>query len=68
MIDTRNYMTHYNQDLKNKSAQSNSLYKLTIMLEILFQLHILKDLGFTILEIKQICQSSFKLRQKLSQI
>lgn len=46
MKDTRNYFTHYNEQLKEKAANDEELILLTELISTLLKVHILKELGF----------------------
>lgn len=41
IVTTRNYLTHYDHELKSDAAQGRALYRLIIAMEILFQLQLL---------------------------
>lgn len=45
-VDTRNYLTHYDKKLEEKAVKGEELYKLTLRLNILLQLCLLRELGF----------------------
>jgi hypothetical protein len=66
IVDTRNYLTHYDEDLKEKAANGKKLWLLCNKLEAFFQLHFLQVLGFTNEEIKSVLDNSYELRQKLN--
>lgn len=65
IVDTRNYLTHYNESLKSKAVSGYDLWSLCRKMEILFQLHFLLVLGFTQEEIKSILNNCYQLQQKL---
>lgn len=65
IVDTRNYLTHYNEDLKEDSAKGRDLWVLCKKMESIFNLHFLKVIGFTEEEINRVVKNSFPLRQKL---
>lgn len=65
IVDTRNYYTHYNPDLKSNAAQKKELLILCQKLEVLFQLQLLKEIGFTHEEIELILDKHYKLKQRL---
>ncbi|WP_448649217.1 ApeA N-terminal domain 1-containing protein [Pseudomonas corrugata] len=67
IVDTRNYLTHYNEDLKEESAKGRDLWVLCKKMESIFNLHFLKVIGFTEEEINQVVKNSFPLRQKLQE-
>lgn len=43
--DTRNYLTHYSQDLSEKSAEGSELLRLTEKLEVLLEICLLEEIG-----------------------
>ncbi len=65
VVDTRNYLTHYDSGLKAKAASRESLWKLCMKLEALFQLHFLRLIGMNIESIKSIVNKNSSLRDKL---
>lgn len=68
LVDTRNYLTHYDESLQSKVASGDTLYHLYRKMEAIFQLRILQELGFTQTEIKSLLDKSHTLRQKLEAI
>lgn len=52
VVDTRNYQTHHDEDLKERSASGKELYHLTQKLKILLEICLLTELGFSSEEIK----------------
>lgn len=65
IVDTRNYLTHYSEELKAKSAEGNELWLLCQKMEVIFQLHFLKVLGFNNDEIKNVIENCYPLRSKI---
>lgn len=65
IVDTRNYLTHYSNEVKSKAAQGVALYILCEQLEGIIQLHLLSQLGFSEIEIGDILKSNDRLRQKI---
>ena len=65
VVDTRNYLTHYDSSLENKAANGEDLWKLYRKLEALFQLHFLQLIGMDIESIKSIIKENKDLRNKL---
>jgi len=55
VIDTRNYLTHYDKKLRN-IADGKDLYYITQKLKIILQICLLYELGFTKEEIKSVFQ------------
>ncbi|AUZ84770.1 HEPN domain-containing protein [Methylophaga nitratireducenticrescens] len=68
IVDTRNYLTHYNEELKSRAAQGRELWFLCQKMEVIFQLHFLKVIGLTDEEIVSIVESSYPLKRKLNEI
>jgi len=65
IVDTRNYLTHYDESLKAKAASGEKLIHLYYKMEAIFQLRLLQELGFTQTEIKSVLDKSYRLREKL---
>lgn len=68
IVDTRNYLTHYNEDLKDSAAQGRALWGLCQKMEVIFQLHFLKVIGFSDEEISAVIENCYPLKRKLSEI
>lgn len=66
IVDTRNYLTHYDKSLESKAASGKNLLFLCLKMEAIFQLHLLQVLGFTQTEVKSVYDNSHKLQQKLN--
>ncbi|MDC5413243.1 hypothetical protein OHW74_14725, partial [Acinetobacter baumannii] len=47
IVDTRNYLTHYSENLESFSVEGENLWELCQKLELIFTLHFLKIIGFT---------------------
>ena len=65
IVVTRNYLTHFNEDLKNEAAQGRELWKLCCKMEALFQLSFLKLIGFSDEHVVKIVKNSYQLRNKI---
>ncbi len=65
VVDTRNYLTHYDESLKEKEATGKELLKLCLVLETLFQLHMTKFCGFSIKEVIKLSEESERFKGKL---
>lgn len=63
IVDTRNYLTHYNPDLKGKAASGKRLVQLNYFLELVFLAHFLKIIGFDDENIKMFYERNFRLKQ-----
>ena len=52
VVDTRNYQTHHDEDLKERAAGGEELDRLTQKLKVLLEVCLLTELGFSSEEIK----------------
>jgi len=52
VVDTRNYQTHHDKDLKKRAAKGDDLYRLTQKLKVLLEICLLTELEFNSEEIK----------------
>ncbi len=68
IVDTRNYLTHYDKSLESEAASGRDLWLLCLKMEAIFQLHLLQVLGFTHAEVKSVFDNSNELQQKLKEI
>lgn len=68
IVNTRNYLTHYSDELEDESAKGVDLWVLCQKMEAIFQLHLLQQLGFTESEIQGILTNNYKLKQKFNEI
>ncbi len=66
IVDTRNYLTHYNEDLKGRAVCCNGLSSLNDKMEGLLELAILQEIGFIEEEIKIIFDGFSGLKNKLA--
>ncbi|TQI82495.1 hypothetical protein FHU10_2527 [Serratia fonticola] len=65
IVDTRNYFTHYSEDLEGDSAKGKELWNLCLKMEAILNLHFLNVIGFTVEEIKIIIENCAPLQRKL---
>ena len=65
IVDNRNYLTHYSGKLESKAASNEDLLMLCDKLEALFQLHILRLIGFDAAPINIIVENNGSLYRKL---
>ena len=65
VVDTRNYMTHYDLNLKRKSAKGKGLFIITEKLRIIVEMCLMKEIGFTVEEINNLIAKRYKDRLKL---
>ena len=68
IVNTRNYLTHYSEELEKESVKGVDLWVLCQKMEAIFQLHLLQQLGFTESEIQGILTKNYKLKQKFNEI
>ncbi len=68
IVNTRNYLTHYSESLKEKAADGVELWAICQKMEAMFQLHILNILGFSKNEVSAIYKNSENLRNKIKPI
>ena len=61
--NTRNYLTHYDPKLKDKSVRNEELYNLIKKLELLAELCLLTEIGFSSKELKDI-YSKHEIKRK----
>ena len=65
IVNTRNYLTHYNPEKESKAAKDEDLLPLCRKMELLFQLHFLQLIGFRREQIDSLLANSIPLRRKL---
>lgn len=65
VVDTRNYLTHYDARLSGQAAKGKSLWELCVKLEALFQLHFLRVIGLNEDLIANLAKENDALRRKL---
>jgi hypothetical protein len=68
LIDTRNYLTHYDAALETRAANGQELWVLCLKMEVIFQLHFLKVIGFSDEEIDSVVENCHPLKQKINKI
>lgn len=68
IVDTRNYLTHYSESLHDESAKGRDLWVLCLKMEVIFNLHFLKVIGFTDEEINRVVENCYPLKRKLKEI
>lgn len=65
IVDTRNYLTHYSENLKGDAARGKELWDICEKMEVIFNFHFLKVIGFSEEEIGKVIKESQPLIQKL---
>lgn len=66
IVNTRNYFVHYDKNLEGKALSGAELWEVCMKMEGLFQLHLLKEIGFTSAAIEGIVKSNGQLSWKLT--
>ena len=66
IVDTRNYLTHYSEELESKSAKGRELLDICLKMEVIFQLCLLRDVGLTAAEVSEIATHSYSIKRKLN--
>lgn len=66
IVNTRNYLTHYSEELEKDAVRGQNLWDLCQIMEAIFQLHLLEQLGFENVEIEKILDNNYKLKQKIN--
>ncbi len=59
VINTRNYMTHYDLDLKDKSVDGKELFIITEKLKMIVEICILKEIGLSLEEIYNLTRQKY---------
>ena len=67
IVDTRNYLTHYSESLRDQAAEGRELWLLCLKMEVIFNLHFLKVIGFTDAEINGVVENCHSLRRKMGE-
>ena len=65
VLNTRNYLTHYDISLEDQAATGKELWQLTRKLEVLFQLHMLQIIGFDAEQVDRCLRALSNLRRLL---
>ena len=66
VVTTRHYLTHYDARLKDKSAEGMELYHLTEKLRIVLEISFLKELGFSLDDIRNLISRNRRYQDALS--
>lgn len=68
VVNTRNYLTHYSEELEKDSLKGLELWRLCQKMEAVFQLHLLQQLGFKEFDIQKLLSNNYTLKQKFDEI
>jgi hypothetical protein len=66
VVTTRNYFTHYDERLAEAAAHGQELWDLCAKLEALYQLQLMKEIGFSESMIAEVVKENRSLRMKLN--
>jgi len=66
VVNTRNYYTHYSEELEKDAVKGSELWWLCQKMEAVFQLHLLQQLEFEDSDIQRILRDNYKLKQKFN--
>jgi len=61
--NARNYYTHYDPDLEKKAAHGNELFLLTVQLQAILEMSLLRQLGFPCRAIEEILERGRRFAQ-----
>jgi len=64
VTDTRNYLTHYSENLATRAAKGDSLFKLAQGIRLLFELCLLAEIGFRKPELIKLITENRRYRRK----
>jgi len=65
IVDTRNYLTHYDDVLCKRAVQGADLWPLCQQMEVLFQLVLLRRIGFTKVKVIDLVNKSHRFQDKI---
>lgn len=67
VVNTRNYQTHHDKELKEHAANGKNLYHLTQKLDMCLKICLLTELGFNSEEIKALLSRNWRYQHKFIQ-
>jgi len=65
IVKTRHYLTHYDPTLEGQSKVGTDLWRLCAKMEVLYGLHLLRQIGFSSDQIDRIVSSNYWMKAKL---
>jgi len=68
IVVTRNYLTHYSEELEVEAAKGAELWVLCEKMAAIFKMHLFQQLGFSVAEVQEIINSNERLKRKLGEI
>jgi hypothetical protein len=66
VVDTRNYLVHHDEDLKERTASPRDLFRLNQKLRLIVEICLLTELGFTLEEVKELFATHRRYRQEFT--
>jgi hypothetical protein len=66
IVNARNYFTHYDDPVDIDPTNIQALWDLCMKMEAIYQLHFLKEIGFTNEQINNVVKNSNELKHKLN--
>ena len=66
IVNTRNYLTHYNDKRKEESVSGSSMLRVWCQMQVIFLLNLLMYLEFDISDIKKMLRDNYSLSNKLT--
>lgn len=65
IVKTRHYLTHYDPALESQSKAGTDLWRLCTKMEVLFELQLLRQIGFSSDQIDRIVNGNYRTKEKL---
>ena len=66
VLDTRNYLTHYDANIKGRAAEMESLYFITQKLKIIMRAQLIIQLGFSVEETDKLLSKNRRNLEELT--
>ena len=65
VVNTRNYLTHHSEDLKERAVKGEDLYYLTQKLKICLETCLLNEMGFSLKNIRHLFTENLNYQAEL---
>lgn len=65
IVNTRDYLTHYIPELESQAKTGTDLWRLCTKMEVLFELQLLRQIGFSSDQIDRIVNGNYRTKEKL---
>lgn len=65
IVNTRDYLTHYIPELESQAKTGTDLWRLCTKMEVLFELQLLRQIGFSSVQIDRIVNGNYRTKRKL---